>query len=1250
MKNRIWTDALREVRHTLGRFLSLLLLSALAVAFLAGLRTTAPDMERSADAYYDQQGFMDVRILSTLGLTDADISLLAAQAGVEKAEGAYAIDAIAGGHDNDVIVKAISITENGVNLPRLLEGRMPQAPDECLVEPQLLEGLGLSLGDVLTLDTGTGTYEDALHASAFTIVGTADSPLFISSERGASSLGSGRVSAFLQLPRQAFTMDAYTDAYLLCDGASRLICYSDAYEARLAALLDSLEPLGGQRAALRYSEVVGEASNTIADAQKEYDDAEAETRQELAEAQNELTDARAELDKGWTDYHQGWRDFNREIADAEALIRDAEFTDLPDALTKLEDGERGYAEGVQELKDAWEDYESGLADYQEGYDEITGTLAAYNQSLDDLRDGEAEYAAGFQEYGRGLDQLQAGGKEIQDNEKKLQDALDQLFEGGQALSAGQGAYDENLALFQAQKAQFDAAVTAAKDAAGMSGLTNDQFLDALSQMPDPSPDIQYLLAVRQQLADGQAQLDAAGNQLSSAQSSLAWGNMEYEDGRDQLREAKTTFYASADELQEAGRTLADSRRQLDDGWAQLRDGEQQMDDGWTELNDAKLTLNDAWVQLQDAQQALVDARTELDDGWADYRQGVLDLADAKQKLPEEKARGLNTLADALTGLEDGEAEYAQGLTDYEDGRREAEEKLSDARRELNDARRQINDIEHCEWYVLDRGANVGYVSFEQDAQRMGNLASVFPLIFFLVAALVCLTTMTRMVEEHRVQIGGLKALGYGKWTISVKYAGYGLAASLIGGMLGLAFGCIVIPWIIYTAWSVFYTLGPLRIPFYPGVSLLSVGAAVLTVAGAALLTCWSTLSEAPASLMRPKAPKSGKRILIERIKPLWSRLAFTHKVTMRNLFRYKRRFWMTVVGIGGCTALIITGFGLRDSIFSIMEKQYDELYRYTSQIGLADDLTADERSELSRALDRMPAVVGVLPCRQELLSIESATRTVEGNLFAATSAGGFGDFITLRQRLPGAAVALPRDGAVLTEKLAALLSVSVGDEITLAGDRRVTVRVAEVTENYIGHYVYLSEACYKSVFGAPPTENVLLARYAEDTQMISDAVASSLLPLSGVTSVSRVSDTRQTYQNSLESVDYAVLLIIVSAAALAFVVLFNLTNINITERMRELATLKVLGMTDRELAAYVFRENALLTLFGVLMGLVMGKLLHQWLVLTVEIDMLMFGRSAAPLSYLFAVLLTILFSVAVNLLASRKLRAIDMVESLKTVE
>ena len=1339
---RILTDALREIRRTFGRFLSLFLLSALAVAFLAGLRTTAPDMEVSADAYFDAQRLMDVHILSTLGLTDDDITFLAAQPGVAHAEGAYTADAIVHGADADQIVKVLSLTD-GVNLPRLVSGRLPENDRECLVEPALLTALGLSLGDSLPLDTGTGTYENALTRPSYTIVGAADSPLYISIERGSSSLGSGRVSAFVLLPAAAFDMDAYTDAYLLADGTEDLLCYGDAYTDHMDALLDRLDPIGDDRASLRHDEIVGEAMDKLNDAQAEYDDAESEADEKLSDAAQELADARKELDDGWRDYYDGWATYHREIADAQEKIETAETVDLPDALQKLQDGEADYADGQTELSDGWTDYLDGLADYRQGvedfesgradynnaYGELVSKTVEYNDAVTQLEDGEAEYHDGLMQYTAGLTTLQEGGRQLQEGEQALQKALDQLFEGRQQYSAGldqlsaqsavlaqlstqyqtlqQGLAADGLAdpdpqvmaallaqamgtelaatgslqtFFDSHVAPLRALLAAQRDmaaAAGQDPAELDQILaalpadaDALAGMFQTAPQdtiTAYLTGLgasgavlaqaQDELAKGQAALDSAAN-------SLNWGEMEYQEGREKLSKSKKEFLDGVKESQDAYAQLTDARRELDDGWAELRSGGNELDDGWAQLDDARQTLADADAELTDARQQLDDAltglragevsllsaRLKLDDGWADYHQGLTDLADAKATLETESADGLQTLADALKTLQDGERDYADGLQEYEDAKAEADDKLSDARRELNDARRKIADIEDCKWYVLGRETNMGYVAFQQDAQRMGNLADLFPLIFFLVAALVCLTTMTRMVEEQRVQIGGLKALGYGRAAIAVKYVGYGLWASLLGGLAGLALGCTLIPWVIYNAWGILYTLGDLIIPFSPAISLASVGAAVATVTGAALLTCLGALTAVPAQLMRPKAPKTGKRVLLERIGPVWRRLSFTHKVTVRNLLRYKKRFFMTVVGIGGCTALIVTGFGLRDSIFSIMPKQYDELYTYTAQIGLVDDFTPDEALELTRALDRSPLVESYMTASLTSLTLESGSRSVDGYRFTATDPAHFPDYVHLRHRLDGQPVPLPDQGAVITEKLASLLGVGVGDSITLSGDRRVSVPITGIAENYIFHYVYLSPSAYEALYGEAPQPNLYLARYTEDTRETCDAVAADLLPLSGVTSVSRITDTRQTFQHSMEAVDYAVVLVICSAAALAFVVLFNLTNINITERLRELATLRVLGFYDRELSAYVFRENAVLTVFGVLAGLVMGKYLHQWLVLTVEIDMLMFGRTAQPASYLYAVVLTILFSVAVNLLAGRKLKKIDMVESLKTVE
>ena len=463
--------------------------------------------------------------------------------------------------------------------------------------------------------------------------------------------------------------------------------------------------------------------------------------------------------------------------------------------------------------------------------------------------------------------------------------------------------------------------------------------------------------------------------------------------------------------------------------------------------------------------------------------------------------------------------------------------------------------------------------------------------------------MTRMVEEQRVTIGGLKALGYSKGAIAVKYVGYGFLASALGSLIGLAVGLTLLPWIICNAWNIIYTLGEVQYGLEPVTSSLACLAAVGTVTLSALGACFSTLTAVPAQLMRPKAPPAGKRVLLERLPFLWRRLSFNYKITIRNLFRYQRRFWMTVVGIGGCAALIVTAFGLRGSIFDIMDKQFDEIYGYTAQVGLVDQVTPGELREVTQALEESELVEDFLACSSQSVTAETDAYTVDATLQVFPSQEALEPFIHLRHRTDSQPVVLPDDGVVLTEKLAKLLGIQAGDTITLDGDARVEVQVADVTEHYIQHYVYMTDACYQAVFGTEPEQNLILAGYPIDAPE-TEALERELVSLDGVTALTWMEDTRDTYGSSLESVDYAVVLIIVCAAALAFVVLYNLTNINITERMRELATLKVLGFYDRELSAYIYRENVVLTVFGVAMGMVMGKLLHQWLILTVEIDLL----------------------------------------------
>ena len=1137
-KNRLRTDALREIKNTFSRFLSILVLSALAVAFLSGLRAAAPDMQYTADKYYDRTHLMDGYVLSTLGLTQDDLDALAAAEGIDQVEGARTLDAVG----SDCIISVRSMPER-LNLPEVREGRLPESADECVTERLLLVAMDLEVGDTLELALDEDNEGD-LARTAYTIVGVVECPLYVGTDRGTSSLGSGKVDGFVFVPGENFTYDYFTTAYFTGIGLEALNSYSDEYDDRAEALVDSLEGLADLRAQLRYDSVIGDVQKELDDARAEFEDAKGSADQELADAWQELQDARRELDDGWADYYEGIDTYEREIADAEKELRDAR-RELTDAERDLADGRQKYADGLAEYEDGLADYEDALAKYEDARALYEDALAEYEDGLAQYEDGMASYRAGAAE-----------------------------------LSSQQAALDESRRQFEAAKS------------AGMDGAA---------------------LAVWEAgLNDGQQKLDAGRAELSA--------------GRAELRDAKT---------------------KLDDAKAELNNAKAELNEGWAELEDARRELEDGWRELEDARVEIEDGEREIADGWAEYNKGVRDLAKAR-------VDGRQELDDALAELEDGEAEYADGLKEYEDGKAEADEEIADAQAKLDDAQAELDKIEKCEWYVLGRNTNAGFVSFSQDTERVGNLAAIFPVIFFLVAALACLTTMTRMVEEQRTQIGALKALGFSRLSISTKYLGYAFLASLIGGIIGLAVGCTLIPAVIANAFNIMYAMPPLEFLDQTAMCVFAVLAAVACTTGAALWACLSTLMDTPANLMRPRTPKAGRRVLLERVGFLWKRLTFTWKVTMRNLFRYQRRFWMTVIGIGGCTALIVTGFGLHESIFSILNEQFDHVFLYGATVGLDPDAGEDRLAEVEEYLDGSPWVEDYLPVNTARLEISAGGPAQSVTMFAVDNQDRFTQFIRLGHRLNGDPVTLPGNssgGVVITEKLSELLGVSVGDPVVLDGDRRVKVRVADIAENYVQHYVYLSDACYRELFGEDPEQNEVLLRYAGGAgETGSNAVSAALMAMEAVTSYSYIATLRDTFTDSMEAIDYAVVIIIIAAAALAFVVLYNLTNINITERTRELATLKVLGFFDAETTAYVYRENIFLTAFGIILGLVLGRLLHAWMVVTVEVDLVMFGRTAPPYAYVLAAVFTVAFSVMVNIAAHFKLKKVDMVESLKTVE
>lgn len=1219
MKNAMQKDFWREIKHTKSRFFSMMILVALSVAFLSGLKATAPDMKHTGDDYLDSLHLADIQVLSTLGLTDEDIAALRAQDKIEDAEGEYVIDAFASSDSLDAVVKVLSLTDRGISDVLLREGRMPERADECVVEENMLSLMNIAIGDTITLTPGDDL-SDALAQDTYTVVGTVRSPVYLAVERGTSTLGSGTVKAYLYLPREAFTLDYYTAAYVRVSGAAEMTAFYDDYDDYIDDVIDSLEDFSERRASLRHDELVDEATEKLDDAQKELDDAKAEADKELGDAQKELNDARRKLDDGWKEYDDG----KQELADSRVK--------LDDAKAELEDGEQEYADGVKKYDQAVRDYEKGQKDYANG-------VKDYEKGAQQLADGADELEAGKEKLDEGQKQLDALGNTVAG---ALQNDPNYAGVTGGTIIDELGRGDENTAAatdaaLDKMRAQLEGGIAQAQQGLAKIDAGIEQCDEVLAQID----------AALAKLGEDQSELAAA------QRAALERQRADTAVQRSVLVQQRGEVSAQLSELQSqlaalstvSSGSIAANKQQLDQGRADYESGKQQLSAGYRDLRDgkkeldkAKKELDEAPQKLADAKQELADARKELDDGWKEYYDGEEKYADGEKEL-----------ADAYRELTDGEKDYREGLREYEDGKAEADEKIADAEEKIADARRKVADIESCEWYLFSRSYNPGYTGYGQDAERMANLASVFPVIFFLVAALVCLTTMTRMVEEQRVQIGSLKAMGYSGLAISRKYLLYGLLPSLTGGVFGLVIGYILFPKMIFTAYQIMYQMPNIELRAYGGISAYSLLAAVACTTLATLWACLATLRETPASLMRPRTPKAGKRVFLEYIKPLWRKMSFTHKVTARNLFRYQKRFWMTVIGIGGCTALIIAGFGMRSSLLFTMSRQYDDLFHYSAQVTLSSNVLPEERQAVEDFLAGDSRVVNDVPCTASsatvITSSYSTTAYVE-----VMEADEIGKVIDLLDYKTGEPITMEDTGVYIDQKLSELLKVSVGDTFFLDGDARGDVTVAGIYEHYTGHFIYMTPSYYEQTLHADSEPNAYLMNFTSDDTDTCNAIFEKLLSLNGVATTSRMRDTQDTYTHSMERVDFVVVIIILAAAALAMVVLFNLSNINITERQRELATIKLLGFYDKEVSAYVYRENIVLTVFGILMGCFMGHWLHIYLVRSTEIDLMMFGRQTAPSAYVYAAILTMLFSVLVNVLAHFKMKKIDMVESLKSAE
>ena len=1316
MKKTYFKVIIREIKDSFGRFAAIFGIVALGVGFLSGLLVTTPDMHLSVDEYYDNNNMADIFIKATMGLTQKDIKEVSLMEELNELMPAYVTDTLMETSNNEVLatrVYGLPLINNdkglsNINRLKLLEGRMPQNENECLVERGGAFLKDIDIGSKLTISKENEDFDDIgdiYNAKEYMVVGIVGNSFHFSMEREVSNIGNGRLGAIIYVDKSSYALDVFTDFYITASGAIEMDAFSKEYEIKMEKIVDKLEDLGKKRSDIRYNEIITEAYKELDEGKAEYEEAKLEAETELNDALIEIEDGKIELADGWKELQDGKKELadakvtlNEEITDAQIKIDDAKI-ELADALIELEDGEVELADALIELQD-------GRKKYYEGYIEYLDAKRELEDGQKEFDDGEKKYLDGVEKLEDGKKEIRKGERELASGKRKLESAEKELDAGVRELEAQKAQFEQQMkpfidALGYSSAAQlFNAMEDDSTGATGalnqvLSGMVN-QVQDGISELKSGMDrletginELEFLIngmkdgtilddgtiqekeALLAGMKDEKIGLNSTLKTLESNLSSIpkdasvlqgGWiaiknGEIQLQYGADEIADGWREYSSGLRKIKDAKVEIEEGEEELEDAKIELEENRQKLKDGWIELEEGRIELEDAKRKLDDGFVEFQDGRVELDDGWVKYNDGLIELSDAEITLKEE-------LEKANIEIKDAEKDLAQGQIDYNEGRKElldgekkyyeakadAEKELTDAAIEIEDAEKEISDIETPEWYVLDRNSNMSFISFVLNVEKLTAIANIFPIFFYLIAALVALTTMTRMVEEERTQIGTLKALGYTKGVIMFKYIIYCGLASILGSIVGLLVGFKLLPIVIYNAYGYQYHLPDFIAEFNKKIAIISSGLAILSTMAATIYACNQALKEKPATLMLPRAPKAGKRILLERITFLWTRMSFNHKATARNLFRYKKHFFMTVIGISGCTALLLTGFGLRDSIGEVANTQFMDIFKYDLQIEL------DDKKAIDSKLDNIIKDKNLIDSYMEVFTDKGYAKfnreNIEATIFIPEDSNSLSDFISLRDRKSGKKISFNDSSIVITEKMSEVLGLASGDIFTLENSDEVTAEftVTDVTENYLGNYVYMNKDDYISAFSSNPSNNsIIMDSSLEETEK-QDKLIGDLLSSESVLNAEFISQTKNTFDNLLTSINYIVVVIIIASGALAFIVLYNLTNININERRKELATLKVLGFHNEEVSAYIFRETTILSLIGMITGLLLGRLLLTFIILTVENPEFMFGRSITPISYVISGAITMIFSLIVNIFMNKKLKNIKMVDSMKAID
>lgn len=1072
-------DIFREIKISLGRFLSILCIVAIGVAFFAGIKASAPDMKNSADTYFDKYNVQDIQVYSTIGLTKKDVAAIKKIKGVKSVQPSFSMDTLSQIDSTQMVIKVISYgIDQKMNKIRVVEGRMPERENECLVEASSatnkLYGT-FHIGDTIKLQSGTDeALSKSLKHTKYKIVGTCYNPNYLSYEKGSSNIGSGTVNSFIYIQNTNVLKDYYTEVDVCVKGAKDLDCYSDEYFDVVDPVLKKIKKISNKQIDAR-----------IQSYQSELDEKKQEATDKFKDAENQFNDAQNKIDSG---------------------------------LSEIQSNELKLQNSKDQINQGWNEYYANL------------------QLLDNIPT------------------LQNAIAQIEESEKKLPELLsqkEQVENGLQQINA-EGDLNTKRTLIQNAIDFIDIA------------------LKKLENYPDSSDaeTIRIKLNEKKELLQGQLSLiDQAIAKKAELEAILP----QIQSGIEQIQAG----VAKKAELQSQLNQLLNAKNELNNAYVSLINGQAQYEDGVSKIEDAKNELNKSIEQL--------------------------------------------TLSKAEFNIQ-----------------------KHDALRELSDAQLEIDKMEG-KWIVLDRNSHYSYRDYGACADRMDGIAKVFPVFFFLVAALVCMTTMTRMVDEQRNEMGTLKALGYSKLQIASKYIIYALIASILGSILGCSLGMYLFPTVIFNAWNTLYNIDQIKFLFQPGLILLASGSVTGITLLATLYSIYSELIEMPSQLMRPKAAKAGKKILLERISFIWKRLSFLQKVTARNIFRYKKRFFMTIIGIAGCSALLVAGFGINDSISDIVNQQYNVIYHY-------DATVSAKTSEITSQIKSLKGVKDVYEEDHLAVTTKIENKDISTTVHIISNDKKFKDFCTLFNG--NKEFDLDDSSVLISQKMATKLNKKAGDTIKIkdANNKVIKAKIKGVFTNYVGHHIYASESLYKSWNTSAKTTHIYLIKSKKTTKKFERNLGNKIMNIDSVQSVTFYSSLQKNFKDMIKSISYIVVVLVISAACLAFVVLYNLSNVNISERKREIATIKVLGFTRKEVDAYINRETILLTILGSLIGLGIGIGLHHLIMNLAEMDDIMFGRTINSISYVISFVMTIGFNAIINLCMHKKLNNIQMVESLKAVE